>query len=185
MKKVENPSENTLAGRIWREGHKHPCVDCGKPCSFNALRCQSCNQKTLNLPRKRDYFCIDCGVLVTDKLSTRCTKCSSRFQRGEDHPNWKGGRFKGGGGYIYVKQLDHPMANKVGYVFEHILAWEASHGKPLPEGWVIHHLNGIKDDNRPKNLEGMPNKKHYLVLQAKAKRIQELEALLNGQSQLI
>jgi hypothetical protein len=28
-------------------------------------------------------------------------------------------------------------------------------------------------------------KKHYLVLQAKAKRIQELEALLNGQAQLI
>ena len=79
----------------------------------------------------------------------------------------------------------HPRANSKDRILEHIWIWEEAHGKPLPKGWIIHHLNGIKDDNRPKNLMALPNKKHYLVLQAKAKRIQELEALLNGQHQLL
>ncbi len=89
------------------------------------------------------------------------------------------------GGYPKVLKPEHPKANKYGYISQHLDIWEQAHGKPLPEGWHVHHLNGTKDDNRPVNLAGMPSKKHSLVLQAKAKRIQELEALLNGQSQLI
>ena len=88
-------------------------------------------------------------------------------------------------GYVLILHPGHPRVNRDGYVSEHILVWEQVHGKPLPIGWIIHHLNGIKHDNRPGNLIGLPNKKHYLVLQAKAKRIQELEAMLNGQSQLL
>jgi len=88
-------------------------------------------------------------------------------------------------GYIGILKPNHPRANTKGYVLEHILIWEEAHGKPLPEGWVIHHLNGIKDDNRPRNLIALPSKKHYLILQAKAKRIQELEAMLNNQGHLI
>ncbi len=104
---------------------------------------------------------------------------------GEGNPHWKGGRcFFGPYVYIYVAG-EHPRQVAGRYVAEHILVWEETHGKPLPDGWIIHHLNGIKTDNRPSNLEGMPTKRHYLVLQAKAKRIQELEALLNGQSQLL
>lgn len=88
-------------------------------------------------------------------------------------------------GYVLIHQPDHPRASKKGYVAEHILVWEQTHGKPLPKGWVVHHLNGRRADNRPSNLKGLPNKKHYLVLQAKAKRIQELEGIINGQSQLL
>ena len=97
----------------------------------------------------------------------------------------KGGRYKHDSGYILIKFPSHPRAYKSGYVFEHILVWEETHGKPLPKRWIIHHLNGIKDDNQIVNLVALPNKKHYLILQAKAKRIQELEAMLNGQSQLL
>ena len=84
-----------------------------------------------------------------------------------------------------VHKPEHPRASKVGAVFDHWLVWEQAHNKPLPAGWIIHHLNGIKTDNRPSNLVALPNKKHYLVLQAKAKRIQELEGLLNNQHQLL
>lgn len=137
--------------------------------------------------REHRHPCLDCGVLV-EVRAKRCKSCSRKHQRRENHPNWKGGRVAlagGARGYIGILKPDHPRANKGGYVLEHILVWEEAHGKPLPKGWIIHHLNGIKNDNRPSNLIALPNKKHYLVLQAKAKRIQELEALLNNQSQLL
>ncbi len=100
---------------------------------------------------------------------------------------WKGGRVKTANGYITVYKPDHPRATGGNrkYVLEHILIWEEAHGKPLPQGWIIHHINGIPDDNRIENLIALPRKKHYLVLQAKAKRIQELEALLKNQKQLL
>lgn len=82
-------------------------------------------------------------------------------------------------------QREHPRASKDGRVYEHIVVWEEAHGKPVPKGWIIHHLNGVRDDNLITNLVAMPDKKHRTLLQAKAKRIQELEALLRQQSQLI
>lgn len=89
------------------------------------------------------------------------------------------------GGYVLVRTQQHHRANKYGYVLEHILNWEQAHGKPLPPGWVIHHLNGIKHDNRLDNLVALPNKKHAHILEAKAKRIQALEAALRNQGQLL
>jgi len=110
-----------------------------------------------------------------------CKKCfneSIKNRPPEEHPQWKGGRTFSQGGYVFIRKPTHHRAGKNGYVQEHILIWEQSHNQTLPDGWVIHHLNGIKHDNRPENLVALPNWKHYLVLEAKAKRIQELEALL-------
>uniref|UniRef100_A0A6M3IG98 Putative homing endonuclease n=1 Tax=viral metagenome TaxID=1070528 RepID=A0A6M3IG98_9ZZZZ len=67
--------------------------------------------------------------------------------------------------------LKHP------YRAEHIIVWEQANNKTLPKGWVVHHLNGIRDDNRIENLFGMPRKRHNLklALEPYEKRIQELE----------
>lgn len=111
-----------------------------------------------------------------------CVRCSNRLkgqkssQPGAKHPNWQGGRWVLPGGYIYIKFPDHPRANNSGYVMEHILVWEQVHNKPLPKGWVIHHLNGVKSDNRPENLIALPSRRHQHILAAKGKRIRELEA---------
>jgi len=88
-------------------------------------------------------------------------------------------------GYIVIKNPEHHRANSLGWIKEHMIIWEQSNGKLIPDGWVIHHLNGIKHDNRPINLVALPSMKHGIVLQAKAKRIQELEGLLNQQHQLL
>ena len=48
-------------------------------------------------------------------------------------------------GYVYVWAPD-------GYVREHVAIAEAALGKPLPAGAVVHHVNGVKHDNRPTNL---------------------------------
>lgn len=96
--------------------------------------------------------------------------------RFELNANYKGGRINQRG-YIAILCPEHPRARN-GYVFEHILVWEKTHGKPVPDGWSVHHLNGIKSDNRPKNLFAVPRKSHHyaLLLQGLRKRIRKLEA---------
>ena len=53
----------------------------------------------------------------------------------------------------------YPKAKPNGYVYEHIYIAEQMLGRPLKwEGVknesseVVHHINGIKTDNEPKNL---------------------------------
>lgn len=47
---------------------------------------------------------------------------------------------------------DHPR-NRNGYVFEHIVVMETLLGRALRDFETVHHVNGVKNDNVPKNLE--------------------------------
>lgn len=97
-----------------------------------------------------------------------------RDLRGEKSPNWKGGKVKRMG-YTYIRMPEHPQAGKQGYVREHILIWEKAHGCFLPKGQVIHHLNGIPDDNRLENLVAMNQKDHRKLHHSTQKDFVELK----------
>lgn len=58
-------------------------------------------------------------------------------------------------GYARIRMPEHPRADKAGMVLEHIPVLEATIGRPLDwkAGEQAHHINGVKDDNRPENLE--------------------------------
>lgn len=70
---------------------------------------------------------------------------------GERHPNWKGG-FKNVSGYIKARAPEHPFADSSGYVFQHRLIMERELGRFLDQKENVHHINGIRGDNRVENL---------------------------------
>ncbi len=55
-------------------------------------------------------------------------------------------------GYVFINAPD-------GYQAEHRFIWEQAHGKIL-KGMVIHHINGIRADNRLENLIALPKGTH-------------------------
>jgi|ERR1044071_6973490 hypothetical protein len=63
-------------------------------------------------------------------------------------------------GYIQIKNPTHPFSNNHGYVREHRLVWEKHNNAMLLPWSHVHHINGIKDDNRIENLEPMIKGKH-------------------------
>jgi len=89
-------------------------------------------------------------------------------------PRWKGGKYKSKKGYIMILKPNY-NGRKRRYVHEHTLIWEEINKKQLPNGWIIHHLNGVKDDNRPENLKAMSSSEHPKIFEIYQKRVQMLE----------
>lgn len=72
--------------------------------------------------------------------------------------HWKGGRYKTRDGYVMVKNEENYndgicTDKSRRYVLEHRLVMEKHLGRKLNPNEVVHHKNGIPDDNRFENLE--------------------------------
>lgn len=72
------------------------------------------------------------------------------FQNGENHPNWKGIE-NYDQGYKTIWNPSHPKS-KHKRVKEHVLIIEENIKRNLKKEEIIHHINGIRDDNRIENL---------------------------------
>lgn len=79
---------------------------------------------------------------------------------GERNPRWKGGVKLDPKGYISIYKPNHPFNNQ-NYVQEHRLIMEKQTGRYLEPGEEIHHVNGIKNDNRIENLMLLKNKSEH------------------------
>ena len=81
---------------------------------------------------------------------------------GANGPAWKGGKYKFLR-YVLVYSPNHPriLNQKRPYVFEHILVAEKMIGRFLQQNEIVHHLNEIRDDNRPENLQVMTRREHF------------------------
>ena len=82
------------------------------------------------------------------------------YMAGPKNATWKGGKFVSANGYIYILNKSHPCATKMGYVLEHRLVMEKKLDRLLTDKEIVHHINGIKDDNRIENLEVMNQSIH-------------------------
>ena len=84
----------------------------------------------------------------------------TQWNNGKRHHRWEGGRFRTKEGYIVVltgiTSLGHSR-----YTKEHRLLMEKKLGRKLHSWEIVHHKNGIRDDNRIENLEIVLRSTHF------------------------
>lgn len=103
-------------------------------------------------------------------------KYPNNIKRGKDSPNWKGGLYEVTNGYVYRYVDNHPFKNSGNYVPEHRIVMEKYLGRYLKPEEMVHHINGIKNDNRLENLKLFPSdKEHMRFHMSYYKKIKNLE----------
>lgn len=87
---------------------------------------------------------------------------------GENNPNWRGGKILNGG---YPQTLVGSLngGGTKGYKFDHRIIADLALGHPLPASAVMHHVNGIKTDNRNSNLVICENQSYHRLLHRRAR----------------
>lgn len=100
--------------------------------------CKKCNK--VYYSHKRGGGKIFCSLL-----------CAFKARRGEGHPLYKGGTIRDG--YKIISYKLKPVR-------EHRLIMSNHIGRNLKKNEVVHHINGIKTDNRIENLTLMTFKTH-------------------------
>lgn len=103
------------------------------------------------------------------KRETCCVElCENKILRGGDYcgTHWARLKTKGDlgdpvykhryitvGGYVELKKPDHPNSDSNGLIKEHRYVMSAYLGRALKSHEQVHHINGVKTDNRISNLE--------------------------------
>ena len=136
----------------------------GKYCSH------SCSQKNKANPKFID--CEICGKKLRFRPHGKrgYSKCCSRecgfiyrgSMKGPKNPSWKGGKILKSG-YVCVHSPDHPFKMKSNYVMEHRVILEKHLGYFLDPKLDVHHINGIRYDNRLKNLMVVSRSEHKKI----------------------
>ncbi len=96
---------------------------------------------------------------------------------GKESHNWKGGKYNKGGYFlirVYPDDFFYPMAYQNGYVLVHRLVMAKYLNRCLLPWEIVHHINGVRDDNRIENLRMVsPDRHHQITLLSN--RIHKLE----------
>jgi hypothetical protein len=148
--------------------------------------------------------CPDCGIERWVSISRknrvgipRCRRCSARINsskrdfNGPSNYQWKGGRhLVKNKGYIEVWiPSDSPYISMVKgrhgrqSLWEHRLVMAEFLGRPLESWEIVHHLNGIRTDNRIENLALTNRHTHerWTIVKILRQRIISLETTVQQQ----
>lgn len=82
---------------------------------------------------------------------------------GPMHPRWSEDRMIAPSGYVKIRVgRSHPLADPNGYAYEHLVVWVSAGLPKPPSGWLLHHRNEVKTDNRLDNLEMKERERHSI-----------------------
>ena len=89
-------------------------------------------------------------------------------RRASAQHRWKPGGSVGSNGYVKIRVgKGHPLADPNGYAYEHLVVWVSAGNPRPPKGWILHHKNEDRTDNRYDNLmlirRGEHNRLHNLA----------------------
>ena len=138
---------------------------------------------------KHYTVCIDCGNTTGNYQRKRCDSChksnKSKLFSGEGNGRWNGGKMKNTGGYTelnknLVEKEYHYLTDCRGYIREHRLVAAKKYNRKIDKKEIVHHLNGIRTDNRPENLVIVDSSKHerHTFERILQDRIRELENMV-------
>lgn len=101
--------------------------------------------------------------------------------KGAGSPHWTGGRPFHVDGYrkLFVGRA-HPLADPNGYTYEHLLVWVSAGRERPAAGFLLHHMNHRKDDNRLENLELISRARHGRLHIAERRRCERSGRLLDS-----
>jgi hypothetical protein len=124
---------------------------CSKACYDDWMRrdrvekvCEGCGKTFMLKPSEAIY--------LTGRWCSRACEAASRIKRPLARTHNGKPAVLDRLGYVRVYQPDHPEATKGGWMSEHRLVAEETLGCRLEKGEHVHHINGVKHDNRPENL---------------------------------
>ncbi len=162
----------TVGGILNRQGIATPRT--GKIAPYSP--CEMNGEKLLKMCEE-GYSLTQMGKAIGAKKETvkkflrrnGVTKEFLTTKEGEKHYAWKG-RLIDKDGYVLIHTKGHPNARKhTPYIFEHRLVMEEFLGRFLAPNEVVHHINGLKDDNRIENLQLFENNAAHLAVDLKGR----------------
>lgn len=133
-----------------------PCASCGELFERKVKSVKACSVACGNKLKeaKKEVVCATCGTTFLrphGKQRTFCSRSCALVERNKQGNTAKASRAEGAtnktpNGYVMEK-------SNGAWTQQHRLVVEEKIGRKLLPSERVHHINGIRDDNRPENLE--------------------------------
>ena len=160
-------------GKVTSQRPQIQCLHCGT--TFNVFPSQAtngrrkyCSAKCRNAVNNARLSGGRLGIAHTEESRAKMAAAAKGKSLRELSSQWKGGKYVDSAGYVHVMIDALPpdsqtMARRLTsrkYVLEHRLIASVAINRAVLPSEVVHHVNGVKTDNRPENLFVIDRKAH-------------------------
>lgn len=150
------------------------CEQCGKPVPVTARRYCSRNCFLESRRTGREKPCGQCKkAMWVEPHQVQKRFCSVACKNEGIKLQGPGAKYQRKDGYIAVYYPTHPDATSQGVILEHRLVAEQKYGRRILRTEQVHHLNHVRDDNRPENLEVISPGDHQRISSARGKSLRQ------------